>query len=47
MKNVIKTMLGIGFILIGAAIYLYPNYREWELQKTIPQVKAHSQTADK
>ena len=47
MKNVIKTMLGIGFILIGAAIYLYPNYREWEMQKTIPQVKAHSQTVDK
>lgn len=43
MRKVMKTVLSVFFILIGAAIYLYPNFREWELQKSIPLMKSHSQ----
>lgn len=35
MKRIIKIIFGFMCLLIGIAIYLYPNYREWKLQKTL------------
>lgn len=42
MKNVIKTVIGVTFILVGMAVYLYPNYREWELKKSLSSIQIHS-----
>lgn len=42
MKNVIKTVIGVTFILVGMAVYLYPNYREWEVKKSLSSIQIHS-----
>lgn len=43
MRKILRILLGIFFIVIGTAVYLYPDYREWELQKSIPKTASHPQ----
>lgn len=38
MKRIVKTMLGLLFLLTGLAIYLYPNYREWQTAKEVEKI---------
>lgn len=35
MKKVIRTLIGIGILILGLFIFLYPDYREWKLSKEV------------
>lgn len=37
-KNIVKTVIGILILATGVAIFLYPNYREWQNQREIRQI---------